>query len=626
MHSSHPASTTPTHTRPGLRSVAFLAAAGGLAALLSGCAGNIPANFGTSTPVSSYVHITGSVYGGQTPISGATVQLYTVGTTGTASASTALISQTPTLGQNETTSTGGFNLSGLYSCPTPSSEVYLASTGGNAGANSVNSDIALVAALGDCNTLVANAATLTIQVNEASTIAAAYALAPFATSLTRVGATGVEPSGLINAFANANLLANTSTGNAGGASLAIGVTVPTAELNTLADILAACVNSNGGSSGDGSACGTLFAATGVTTNTFDAALQIVKNAGYSRITGLYSLVTAQSPFQPTLVSQPADFTVALTYAGSSSLATPWGIAIDASGNAWVTNESGTSIAEFTSSGTAATYTANGLVGAKGIAIDNSGNVWVANTAGNSVIEFPSASINTPASFTVGGIAGPSALAVDHSNNIWIANQNGNSVTELSNAGAALNSSPLTASGNITVPTGIAIAPSGGSVYVTSGSSAGNVAVLSNVGIYQSSLTDGTLVGPVSLAFAGTNLGVTGFTTGVSVTGALSDFSGTTPAPLSPATIGVGNPAGIASDGTLFFVANNATSGSLDIFAPGASVPLSSVSGYGSFNAPIGVAVDASGSVWTTNSGSNIVSRFIGLAQPATTPLAANIAP
>lgn len=619
-----PASTTPTLTRLGLRSAASWLAASGLVALLSGCAGNIPANFGTSTPVSSYVQITGSVYGGQTPISGATVQLYTVGTSGIASASAALIAQAPTLGQNETTATGGFNLSGLYTCPSPSSEVYLVSTGGNAGANSANSDIALVAALGDCNALVANAATLHIQVNEATTIAAAYALAPFASSLTNIGASGVEPSGLVNAFANANLLANTATGNAGGASLATGVTVPVSELNTLADILAACVNSNGGAYGSATACGSLFTATGVTTNTFDAALNIAKNPGYNRITALVSLVTAQSPFQPTLAGTPNDFTVAVTYAGSSSLATPWGIAIDASGNAWVTNESGTSIAQFTPSGTAATYTATGLVGAKGIAIDNSGNVWVANTAGNSVIEFPSGNVNSPVSSTPLGITGPSAIAVDHSNDIWIANQNGNRVIKLLSSGTADPSSPFLAGGNVTAPTGIAIAPSGGSVLVTSGSSAGQVAILNNSGAYQQSLTDGTLVGPVSLAYAGTNLAVTGFTTGASVTGALSEFSGTTAASVSPVTTGVGNPAGIASDGTLFYVANNATSGSLDIFAPGASVPLSSVPGYGSLNAPIGVAVDNSGCVWTTNSGSNTVAKFIGLAQPAVTPLVANV--
>jgi DNA-binding beta-propeller fold protein YncE len=622
------ANTTPTLTLPGLRTVASMAAAAGLAVLLSGCTGNMPANFGSSTPLSATVHIMGSVYGGQTPIVGATVQLYAVGTSGVGSASSALISQTPTPGQNSTSATGGFNISGLYTCPAPSSEVYLTATGGNPGGSNINSDLALVVALGDCNTLVANASIpgFHVAVNEATTVAAAYGLAPFASTLTNIGATGVEPAGLVNAFANANLLASYSSGNAGGDGLAPGVTVPTTEINTIADILASCVNSGGGASGDGSACGTLFSATGVTTNTFDAALQIAKHPGAGKITALFNTVPPQAPFQPTLSGTPADFSVAVTYAGSSSLASPWGIAIDTAGNAWVTNESSSNITEFTPSGTAANFTATGLVGPQGIAIDNSGNVWVANTAGNSVIEFPSGNVNSPSSFTAGGITGPTAIAVDHNNNIFIANLNGNSVTELNTSGAPLNSSPLLAGGNITVPTGIAVAPSGGNVLVTSGSPSGSVAILSNTGSYLQSLNDGTLVGPVALAYAGSQLAVTGFTTGASVAGALSEFSGATAAANSPAISGVGSPSGVASDGVSFFVANNSASGGLTQFTYGAAASTSPATGYGALNTPVGVAVDASGSVWTANSGSNTVAKFIGLSQPANTPLVANVAP
>ena len=49
-------------------------------------------------------------------------------------------------------------------------------------------------------------------------------------------------------------------------------------------------------------------------------------------------------------------------------------------------------------------------------------------------------------------------------------------------------------------------------------------------------------------------------------------------------------------------------------------------GFGSLNAPIGVAVDSSGAVWTANSGSNMLSKFIGIAAPVITPLAANVGP
>jgi DNA-binding beta-propeller fold protein YncE len=44
------------------------------------------------------------------------------------------------------------------------------------------------------------------------------------------------------------------------------------------------------------------------------------------------------------------------------------------------------------------------------------------------------------------------------------------------------------------------------------------------------------------------------------------------------------------------------------------------------NTPVGVAVDPSGNVWTTNSGENTVSIFLGLATPAVTPLSQNVGP
>jgi hypothetical protein len=74
------------------------------------------------------------------------------------------------------------------------------------------------------------------------------------------------------------------------------------------------------------------------------------------------------------------------------------------------------------------------------------------------------------------------------------------------------------------------------------------------------------------------------------------------------------------------VANGTTSGSLAKFTYGSTAAASPAAGFGSLNAPAGVALDASGCVWTANSGSNTVSQFIGLASPVVTPLAANVGP
>jgi streptogramin lyase len=600
-------------------SVAFAGAAIGLSVLTTGCAGNMPSDFGVpGSSGSSSLHLTGKVYGGQQPVSGSSIQLYTVGTSGLKSASTAILTTAVTTDAN-----GNFSISGDYSCA-GATQVYITASGGNPGAGT-NGSLTLAAALGSCATLLANANTTFITMDEVTTVAMAYALAPFASSLTSIGASGSSPTGLVNAFANAALLANTTSGTSGGANLAAGVIVPTTELNTLADILAACVNTDGGSS---TACTSLFAATGAS-DTFGAALAIAKNPGNSTITALSSLVSAQAPFQPSVSVAPNDFTLAVTMGGNSTLSTPYAIAIDAAGNVWVANESGSTVTEFsTTGGVLATPAAAGLIGAQGIALDRSGNVWVANTAGNSVIEFTAASnFATSSSYTAGGIYAPSAIAVDSAGTAWVANFDGNSVTGLRAGGTAVSGSPFAGNTNITVPSGIAL-DSSGNVYVTSGTNGSSVVKLSNAGSYISTFTDNALQGPVAVAIdPSEHVLVTGFTTGTSTAGALSEFSSagvaTPPSPLASTSVIAG---GVASDGTSLWVANASPSGGLTQFVYAATSGSGPTGGYGSLNVPVGVAVDPSGSVWTTDSGSNMLSKFIGIAAPVTTPLAANVGP
>lgn len=589
----------------------------GLATLVTGCGTGAS---GTADVVGTpkAVQVSGVVHGGQQAVTQATIQLYTVGTSGLKSASNGLIGSTI-----QTDSNGNFNITGAYNNCTGATQVYIMATGGNAGSGT-NSSIALAAALGPCSSLTPSTY---IVINEVTTIAAAYALAPFASDIAHIGAIGTNPTGLVNAFANAALLANTAVGSAGGASLAPGVTVPVSEINTLADIVASCINTAGASSAP---CTTLFAATGAT-DTFGASLAIAKNPGASAVTGLYSLSVPTAPFQPTLSggSAPNDFTIAVAATGAGTLATPYGIAIDALGNAWVTNETGSAVSELSASGSLlASPTATGLTGAQGIAVDRSGNVWVANTAGNSVVEFTltSGSVTGTNSYTGGGISAPSAIALDSASNAFVSNFNGNSVTGLTSAGAALSGSPFTgSSNNISVPSAIAVSPAG-HVYVTSGS--GSIVNLSNTGAFASTLNDGTLQGPVGVAVDGAGrILATGFTTGTSVGGALSQFASSgTAVTGSPITSGISNPSGVATDGTSIWVANNAASGALAQFSYGSTSPVSPTAGFGSLSNPVGVAIDSSGSVWTTNSGGNTVSKFIGLAAPVTTPLAAIAGP
>ena len=129
----------------------------------------------------------GVVHGGQQPVSGATVQLYAVGTSGDGSAATALLSPAITTDAN-----GGFGISGLYTCPSASALVYLVATGGNPGlgGSANNAALALMAALGPCGNLTNSTF---IVVNELTTVAAVYALAPYMASATAIGRAAAMP-------------------------------------------------------------------------------------------------------------------------------------------------------------------------------------------------------------------------------------------------------------------------------------------------------------------------------------------------------------------------------------------------------------------------------------------------
>ena len=608
-------------TTATLNSLLTTAAALGVMAAVTGCGMNGTGAGKTGTGLGgNSVTFSGSVHGGQQPVAGATIQLYAMGTTGLKSASTPLIASTVL-----TDAGGNFTITGTYTCPSNTSQVYLAATGGNPGGG-VNSAIALTAALGNCSNLQANAATTFINLNELTTVAAAYGLQPFAADLTHVGATGSGPLGLANAIQNSSLLVSYVSGTSPG-TLGTGVTVPVAELNTLGNIIAACVNSAGPGSGS---CSTLFSATG-TTNTFTAALAIARNPGAAAITSLYTQSTAAAPFQPSLSAQPKDFTVAITSTAAGSLATPYGIAIDAAGNAFVTNESGASVTRLDNTTTnTGTLTGAGIFGAQGVALDRSGNLWVANTAGNNVVRFAATTgtgngFATPTSYTGNAVKAPSAIAIDSAGNVAVSNFNGNSVSILTNGGAALAGSPFTGNNGITVPTGIAYGPAG-NLYVTSGN--GSVVKLANTGAYVANYNDGSLQGTAAVAVdAQQHIVATGFTSSTTVNGALSQFNSIgTPVSGSPVTAGLNFPAGVASDGTNIFVANSVSGGSLAQYQYGSVTPMSPTAGYGTVDTPVGVAVDASGCVWTTNSGSNTVSKFIGLSVPVATPLAANVGP
>ena len=241
-------------------------------------------------------------------MSGATIQLYAVGTTGDGSAATPLLTNTVTTDAN-----GGFRFGGEYTCPSPTALVYIVATGGNPGLSpgSNNASLSMMAALGACNTL----ASTFININELTTVGAVAALAPFMVSPSNIGSSISDAPALADAFALASTFVNNSTGTVPGINVPAGATVPVAQINTLADILSSCINSAGGVAGDSSNCGDLFALTTPSnavpaTDTITAALHIAQNSTLNT-TALFNLVLPTSPFQPQLTQPPSDLSVHL---------------------------------------------------------------------------------------------------------------------------------------------------------------------------------------------------------------------------------------------------------------------------------------------------------------------------
>ena len=272
--------------------------------------------------------VSGSVFGGQNPVSGSLIQLYSVGTTGDGLAATRLITATLTTSDGtgltnsnanagnamNTLPAGSFTITGAYTCPSSTAEVYLVATGGNPGLGlGNNANLTLMAALGPCGAL---SSSTYIVMNELTTIGMAAALSNFMTGYASVGSGSSDAAQLQTAFLTANQYTNTTSGAVPGATLPTFFSASSTALQTLADIVASCVNSAGGIAGDPSTCGQLFGLATISgnaapTDTVGAILNIPKQPT-ANVSQLYALVPAQPPFTSTLSSAPASWALPIT--------------------------------------------------------------------------------------------------------------------------------------------------------------------------------------------------------------------------------------------------------------------------------------------------------------------------
>ena len=310
-----------------------------------------------------------------------------------------------------------------------------------------NNSIVQLATLGNCPSsgnfsTPGNGALSFVYMNEVSTVATAYTFQPFTlqtnNSAWAIGSSGSTQGllGIANAAANAAQLYNiqgggqTSTVYDGEGHLANTLTVngngivPQATIDTLGNILAACVDSapngsNAATNGLSAQCSTLF-----TTATDDgsilgpqpidtatAAINIArypagnhastKGVNPSFVANIFAIPTGDVPFTPNLANAPNDFTIVINYpfaavggyaATNPTLQQAESIAVDELGQVFITaHGNGSSqpptVVRWSALGVpnAGPFSAgNSLFGY--VSIDGSNNAWASQTTGAGSIE------------------------------------------------------------------------------------------------------------------------------------------------------------------------------------------------------------------------------------------------
>ncbi|HVN92090.1 MAG TPA: NHL repeat-containing protein [Terracidiphilus sp.] len=611
--------------------------------LISGClnAPLVTTNQNTSNQ-NQGTAFSGKVHGGQQAVTGASVYLYAAGTSGYAgpgiaptasNASVSLLKSAANTSQDgsgnyyvTTDSGGNFSITGDYTCPA-NAQVYLYSIGGNPGMGAGNNSAAgFLAALGPCSSLTSSTF---VFVDEVSTITTAFALAGFTTDATHISSSNGAQAlmGIKNAFATVANLENLSTGFALSTTPAGNGTFDISGVNVMADILAACVNSTGPTS---TQCSTLFTNTmnGSTapTDTAMAAINIAHNPS-ANVSTLFTLKTANSPFQPTWYRSGNSFSIVISYTGGG-IQEDQGVAIDASGNVWVGNSQNNSLTEVSPLGVVMTPAAGlkggGVVDPFGIAIDTAGNVWVndAYPAGLSEYNPKTSTWVTSSAITGGGENFPEGIAIDPAGNLWIANEGNDSLSEYNPSTGWVSATGYTG-GGLNMPHAIAV-DLAGNVWITNSnaSSISQFSTATGAPNTNSPITGGGLQQATGVAVdAQGYLWMSNYNNKLSEYDPVNGWVSTT-----GYTTGLSLNTSLAVDGAgLVWVANG--QGLIYGFtSSGAALPGYTALGGGYLNDPVAIAIDPSGNLWAVNGNGSDgnLSEVVGLCTPVVTPIAANL--
>lgn len=612
----------------------------------------------TSSSAATPKRIRGKAYGGQQPVTQATIALYTFGTTDYGSTGTLLAS-------TSTDSTGYFNIDpSQINCTqtgvTPSSPVYILSIGGNPGGQ-VNSSITLGASLGTC--AQADNPDAFVTINEVSTAMLAYTFSRFFSVGTSDGTTNDH----FGAPANAALvISNASAGTiptlldtTNGYPLpnTDTVTFEGAKLVTLANILGACVNSVGASS---PSCSALFRLSkhyggAAPTNTLEAAVDIAQYPSQN-VARLYALQpqSGAAAFAGGLTAAPADWTLSASYTSPNfglavNPSTVSTIDIDTTGKVWfpsnLDRHFGAGYFDPAVGGFSPFFAAH-VRHPQQIAIDADGYVWENDSATNYVAGFPTADPTAPRQLTLNGVTSNSVtIGADNLPRVGITAKSG-----LPALGIVTAKSYFTEIANTEIsgaasfiPTSLAADPNGGIAFGAQNTTrAATRDFYYDINDVRTSVLNhaqdaGQLATLTGADYVQARGGYGSAQDGICLYSAQACYGMTVK--------GQRHPSGIAVDGggNLWLADNNTstieniplTNGS---YLTGANLANNIIYTHDSANggtlpAPAGIAVDGAGNVWVSNYGcyatgctptSFVLTQIISGGAPTVTPVSASL--
>lgn len=655
---AHSGSTLRARYRIGLLALA--------ATLPLGCS-NMTSTATQSATATPQVRIKGRVHGGNQPVSGAVVSVYFAGQSGYGSAST--------LATTATTANDGYgSFSFTVTCPTPQSPpydpmVYLIARGGNTlnnGSSSNNTAAEFLAALAPCSQITSSTF---VDMSEVTTVATMAALQQYFNPATEsFGVDGIllGYAAMSNAIATIPNLVDYTTGtavstltktaNAGGSSVSITLTPESAKINTIANIISACINNN--ANGDATACTTLEndatppvpSTTSQPNGTFHAATDLLTalyymmtnptNGSSSNLSAIYALAPGTgAPYQPTLSTAPTDWTIGVTYSSTSNCSNgngffnfPYDLKLDARGNIWINNGPDTNgnLAQMAFDGTPIACTAVATK-SRGSTIDDKGNIWVGSFSTNNIYRY---NPTTGVTLTYTTAAPVVAITADGADNVFFSTYTGTALYVIVGGSTA-----TTAATPILISSAMGPAPA--------------QIMLDATGIIWGSTgtTSVTATVPASGTYTTTPYTVSGNSYGISIVpgnsgnifssaqntntvdflGPFINGGGYSEAHNFPTSGGgLNNPTAVSADGAHnVWVANNATGVSNVSEFAGNGTALSPASGFVKAGPYLvngrSIIVDQGGNVWISRDGSNLITEIVGAGVPLYQPAAIGLA-